>query len=414
MNPSPTLILTPIRSALPASGGTFEVLVRVQAPAQPAGTAASARPRLRLALVVDRSGSMSGDPLHQALRCVDHIVGRLHADDQVSVVLYDHHVQVPVALQSAGNRSSIQAALRGVESGGNTALFDGWLAGAKQLEGGQAGAVSRVLLLSDGQANTGPQTLADIAPQCAQWLAQGVTTTTVGLGHGFNEDLMIVSLLEALLLRQLRAKAVPAADVIVETLNATASTPEGWHSLSDLAWGSEAWLLLRLHLPAQAATGGVPRAVLSVNVQALTKDGDALDVSSPILSLPVVSAEAFAALPQDELVAKRLLEVQFAQAAMQARAALLDGDVDLAKRTLAAFEPLVAQHAWLKQSLEQMRALVMSDAAMAAKEMRFKSARMENHLYTIAESVYAGDETNAVNIPAFLRRKAQEGKGRKQ
>ncbi|MEO7391569.1 MAG: hypothetical protein ABIU58_05310 [Ramlibacter sp.] len=82
--------------------------------------------------------------------------------------------------------------------------------------------------------------------------------------------------------------------------------------------------------------------MLSVAVQAVGKEGEAVELSSPVLSLPVVSAEAFAAMPQDEAVARRLLEVQFAQASSQARGHLLAGDVDAAKRTLVAFEKRVA------------------------------------------------------------------------
>ena len=42
-----------------------------------------------------------------------------------------------------------------VDSGGSTNLFGGWEDGAKQLEKGQDSSISRVILLSDGQANHG-------------------------------------------------------------------------------------------------------------------------------------------------------------------------------------------------------------------------------------------------------------------
>jgi Ca-activated chloride channel family protein len=51
--------------------------------------------------------------------------------------------------------------------------------------------VSRVILLSDGQANRGEIRANVIASECSAWLEKGVTTTTVGLGRHFNEDLMI-------------------------------------------------------------------------------------------------------------------------------------------------------------------------------------------------------------------------------
>ena len=412
--------------------------MRVQAPAKPAGEAS--RSLLRLALVVDRSGSMDGEPLVQALRCVGHIVSRLQPSDQVAVVLYDQSVQVSVKLQRAQDAGAIAAALAGVESGGQTALFDGWQAGAAQLEAGVPGAISRVILLSDGQANVGASDLVEVAPHCAQWLAKGVSTTTVGLGHGFNEDLMVgmaragggqsyygqaaqdlfdsfdeeLSLLEAMFLRQLGAKAVAADGVIVEPLNALATAADGRFPMTDLAWGSESWLLLRLHVTPQAASGGALRALLSVSLQAEAKDGQAVQLISPVLALPVVSAEAFAALPEDDLVARRLLEVNFAAASTKARRLLLEDDIPMAKRTLAAFESHVAHNPWLKESLKHMQALIDSDADMAAKEIRYRTTRLETRLVGAQEADYVGDETNDAATPAYLRRKVVEGRGRKQ
>lgn len=63
---------------------------------------------------------MSRAPLTEALRCVNHIAGRLKPTDEVAVVLYDDQVQRPLPLRRATNASAIEAALTGVESGGST------------------------------------------------------------------------------------------------------------------------------------------------------------------------------------------------------------------------------------------------------------------------------------------------------
>ena len=158
---APAIVLSPIRAGLPVGGGTLEVLVRVQAPTPSSVGDDSADPAvkvprpLRLALVVDRSGSMDGEPLSEALRCVDHIAGRLTMRDQLAVLFYDGQVQVPLPLATAGCPDLVHAALTGVESGGCTDLHSGWEAGARQLETGSKGSLSRVILLSDGQANSG-------------------------------------------------------------------------------------------------------------------------------------------------------------------------------------------------------------------------------------------------------------------
>ena len=93
----PTVLLSPRKPAVPAEGGTMEVLLRVQAPDQSIESKTTVTPK-RLALVVDRSGSMDGQPLTEALRCVEHIANCLTPADQLSVVVYDNRVDVLVPL----------------------------------------------------------------------------------------------------------------------------------------------------------------------------------------------------------------------------------------------------------------------------------------------------------------------------
>ncbi len=440
-SPRPKIVLTPMHQGVPPQGGTIEVLVRVQAPAQPAVSAGDGRPQLRLALVVDRSGSMDGQPLDEAMRCVQHIVSRLQPADQVAVVLYDDKVQLPVQLQPAVHKARIQAALAGVESGGSTALFDGWEAGARQLEAGSANAISRVILLSDGQANQGLVDPTEIHRHCAEWLAKGVSTTTVGLGRGFNEELMIgmaragggqqyygqnaedlydsfdeeLALLESLYLRRLRVRLVAAAGVIAQPLGMVQPAGHEWFGLSDLAWGAEAWLLVRLHMAAgHEATAGAVRSLLAVDLEAQAKDGEWIAVTSPVLALPSLDAHALDALPHDDLVAKRLLEIEFGESAARARALIEEGKTSEAQAWLARLAPKVAGHPWLAEKLKSLQALAAQDATMAVKEIHYNQRRLSTRLAAVQEAQYSGDETNAQDIPAFLRRKESEGTGRRK
>ena len=186
----PTFLLSPLKSAIPAQGGAIDVMVRVQAPDQPEGSKAKITPK-RLSLVVDRSGSMSGQPLYEALKCVGHIAACMTPLDRISVVVYDDNINVLMPLGPVTSPGAINQLLATVDSGGSTNLFGGWETGAQQLEGGSDGSISRVILLSDGQANHGLVDIDAIEKHCREWLAKGVSTTTVGLGRGFNEDLMI-------------------------------------------------------------------------------------------------------------------------------------------------------------------------------------------------------------------------------
>ena len=242
-------------------------MVRVQAPDQPEGSKATITPK-RLSLVVDRSGSMSGQPLYEALKCVGHIAACMTPLDRISVVVYDDNIKVLTTLGPVTSPGAINQLLSTVDSGGSTNLFGGWEAGAQQLEAGSDGSISRVILFSDGQANHGLVEIDAIEKYCREWLAKGVSTTTVGLGRGFNEDLMIamaragggqqyycqtakdlfdsfdeeLSLLQALSVRQLSLKLIPATGVIIEALGIVDQNPDGTYHLSDLAWGAESWM----------------------------------------------------------------------------------------------------------------------------------------------------------------------------
>ena len=78
------ILMTPRRNALRAGhDNTVDVLVRVQAPDAPQRDTA-VRPPQAIALVIDRSGSMSGRPLAEARRCAEFVVSRLRPCDAVS------------------------------------------------------------------------------------------------------------------------------------------------------------------------------------------------------------------------------------------------------------------------------------------------------------------------------------------
>jgi len=150
------------------------------------------RPPVNLALVIDRSGSMSGEKIEKAREAGLEAVRQLSPDDIVSIVAYDSRVETLVPAQRVGNRRRLEDAIRSLEAEGNTALYDGVVRGADEVRrNGEDGRyVNRVILLSDGQANVGPSSPDELGRLGAALMREGIAVTTVGLGLGFNEDLM--------------------------------------------------------------------------------------------------------------------------------------------------------------------------------------------------------------------------------
>ncbi len=187
--PTPRIDLRPERGALPAGGGTVRALVDLAVDFPPSERE---REPLSVALVIDRSGSMSGAPLQHAKQAAVAAVTALRDGDRVAVVAYDQQVDLVVPSTAVGeDRRPIASAIAAVRAGGTTALHAGWVEGCTQvLTAPVASGLGRVVLLSDGLANVGVTDPAAIAEDVARVTADGVTTSTIGLGRQFDEGLM--------------------------------------------------------------------------------------------------------------------------------------------------------------------------------------------------------------------------------
>ena len=152
----------------------------------------SERPPVNLALVIDRSGSMGGEKIAQAREAALTAVRALDEDDIVSVIAFDSTVETVVPAQRVGRGRGIEAAIRRIEARGGTAIYGGVSCGAtelrKHIEDGRC--INRVILLSDGQANEGPSSPEELGRLGHSLMKEGISVTTIGLGLGYNEDLM--------------------------------------------------------------------------------------------------------------------------------------------------------------------------------------------------------------------------------
>lgn len=144
-----------------------------------------------IAIVLDKSGSMQGNKIRHAREAAIMAINQLGPEDIVSVVTYDTTVSVVVPATKVSNKNSIANMIRQIKANGSTALFAGVSKGADEIRKFiSENRVNRVILLSDGLANVGPQSPSELGQLGTSLSKEGISVTTIGLGLGYNEDLM--------------------------------------------------------------------------------------------------------------------------------------------------------------------------------------------------------------------------------
>jgi len=156
-------------------------------------TRALARAERRIAnlvFLVDVSGSMRGaDRLELAKQSLRILVDSLQDGDTVAIVTYAGSTEVVLPATGLDHKAAIEDAIEGLTSGGGTAMGDGMeLAYAEATKGLRPGAFSRVIVLSDGDANIGHTDHDAILASIGGKVKEGVTLSTIGFGVGNYQD----------------------------------------------------------------------------------------------------------------------------------------------------------------------------------------------------------------------------------
>jgi len=88
------------------------------------------RTPLNLAVVLDKSGSMTGAKLEKAKQAATQLVDRLAPSDVFSLVIYSDEARVLVPAQKVEDKESLKEKIESIEAGGSTALHAGVKTGA--------------------------------------------------------------------------------------------------------------------------------------------------------------------------------------------------------------------------------------------------------------------------------------------
>ena len=397
--------LFPLRPAVRSDAATIlDLLVKITPPSSELN---APRPPLNLGLVIDRSGSMSAaKKLEYAREAAIYAVHQLLPTDRVSVTVFDDQVQTLVENAVAEDKAGTAELIRRVVPGGSTALHAGWGEGGRQVAGHRlAGGMNRVILLSDGQANVGEKDPVAIAADVARLAKEGVSTTTLGLGDDYNEDLLeamaqagdgnyyyiespqqLADIFQTELLglmatfgNAVRLAVEPLAGAtVIDVLNDFEPDQHGAGlKLPNLVAGMPILAVVRLNVPAMAEAGDLCRVRLSWVGPKQTERQELVAT----LTLPAVTAATFETLPAAVAVQERAALLLMARLKKQATRSSDQGDIDGARRHLSDAKQILLSAPPSPEIQLEADAFALIEADLAGGEMtKFsKRAKYQSH-----------------------------------
>lgn len=401
----PQIDLIPLRSAVCSSQPTMlDVVLRVTPPAEPVTD--GHRPTLNIGFVIDRSGSMAErKKIDYAKEAVCYAIEQLLPSDRLSVTVFDDQVQTLIPNTSANNKASFTRLVQQVKPGGSTALHAGWVQGSMQVSQSLTAELNRVILLSDGLANVGETNPDRIATDVHGLSQRGVSTSTIGLGDDYNEDLLeamarsgdgsyyyIASAeqLPNIFERELQGLAAtignnvtmgiePKGDVVVvDVLNDLDVDAKGSFKLPNLVYSSPIDFVIRLNVPAL----NQETELCGFHLTWIDTEHQPQSVQI-VLKLPVVTSSQFEALPLDQEVQQQVALMMTARAKKEAVRLVDSGAYVMASQVLQQTKQQMLDFN-LPMSAPEAEAL--EDLDLELKDRKFASYRKMSSVQSYTRS----------------------------
>ena len=145
------------------------------------------RAPISMAVVLDTSGSMSGEKIADAKKSILRLLADMRDDDEIAMVRYASSSELVQPMARVGDvRSSLSSRIQEITADGGTNIPEGLGAGLRALDRAGKGRVRRIVLVSDGLDSTRVQAEA----LARSSFSSGITVSSLGIGNDFDEAYM--------------------------------------------------------------------------------------------------------------------------------------------------------------------------------------------------------------------------------
>lgn len=352
----------------------------------------SHRRPLNISLVIDRSGSMAGAKIDYTRQAAQFLIQHLGSRDTFSIVLYNDKVETLLAPEIVSNKDRIIQLIDNIQVRGTTNLSGGWLEGCRYVASQIAkDRLNRVILMTDGLANRGITDAPQLIKMAQQKHEEGVSTTTMGLGTEFNEDLLMAMAnagggayyfiespeaaptifheeltgLLSVVGQNLMISVSPTEHVSqIRQLNAYQTNQSGKSTefmLGDIFGDEIKTLVLELHVPALKTIGECKIAKLRFEYDEITGSRSQHHISEMDVLVNIRQEDVDPAL-RDPEVTRSVLLLKAAQARQQAVKDADKGDYAHASQVLRAIADEISAANIENEHLQEERDALMAQA----------------------------------------------------
>jgi Mg-chelatase subunit ChlD len=137
-----------------------------------------------LVIVLDRSGSMTGEKLNTAKKAAIGAAELLSRLDYIGVIAFDSIAEWAVPLTLCANRAAVRAGIAAISEGGGTDMYPAMVQGGNRLRSASA-ASKHMIILTDGQSAPG-----DFEGVTGKMRFDGITVSSIAVGGDADQGLL--------------------------------------------------------------------------------------------------------------------------------------------------------------------------------------------------------------------------------